>query len=138
MSQIRLDKFISERTEYSRSQIKQLVSKGEIKLNNAAVKKSDLKIDPDSDTVTVSGKVVSAQRFKYILLNKPQGYVCSTDEKDGRTVLELVPPELRSKGLFPAGRLDKDSHWLHFLSQTTANLLIGCFHQEVIYPKFIL
>lgn len=109
MSQIRLDKFISERTEYSRSQIKQLASKGEIKLNNAAVKKSDLKINPDSDTITVSGKVVSAQRFKYILLNKPQGYVCSTDEKDGRTVLELVPPELRSKGLFPAGRLDKDS-----------------------------
>ena len=109
MSQIRLDKFISERTEYSRSQIKQLASKGEIKLNNAAVKKSDLKIDPGSDTVTVSGKVVSAQRFKYILLNKPQGYVCSTDEKDGRTVLELVPLELRSKGLFPAGRLDKDS-----------------------------
>ena len=109
MSQIRLDKFISERTEYSRSQIKQLASRGEIKLNNTTVKKSDLKIDPDSDTVSVSGKIISSQRFRYILLNKPQGYVCSTNEKDGRTVLELVPPELRSKGLFPAGRLDKDS-----------------------------
>lgn len=109
MSQIRLDKFISERTEYSRSQIKQLASRGEIKLNNTTVKKSDLKIDPDSDTVSVSGKIISSQRFRYILLNKPQGYVCSTNEKDGRTVLELIPPELRSKGLFPAGRLDKDS-----------------------------
>lgn len=109
MPQIRLDKFISERTEYSRSQIKQLASKGEIKLNEAFVKKSDLKIDPDKDKVSVSGKIIAAQRFRYILLNKPQGYVCSTDDKDGRTVLELVPPEMRSKGLFPAGRLDKDS-----------------------------
>jgi pseudouridylate synthase len=109
MPQIRLDKFISERTEYSRSRIKQLASKGEIKLNNAIVKKSDIKIDPDNDIVSVSGKIIAAQRFRYILLNKPQGYVCSTDDKDGKSVLELVPPELRSKGLFPAGRLDKDS-----------------------------
>lgn len=109
MSQIRLDKFISERTEYSRREIKELARKGGIKLNGAAVKAPDVKIDPENDTVEVCGKTVQSERFRYLLLNKPQGYVCSTDEKDGKTVMELVPAELRTKGMFPAGRLDKDS-----------------------------
>ena len=109
MAQIRLDKFISERTEYTRSQIKELAAKGKITVDGAAVKRSDTKIDPDTSEVTVSGQSVRAQRHRYVLLNKPQGYVCSTDEKDGEIVLKLIPHELRNKGMFPAGRLDKDS-----------------------------
>ena len=109
MAQIRLDKFISERTEYSRSQIKELASRGSIIVDGITVKRPDVKIDPDLVAVTVDGQEVRAQRYSYILLNKPQGYVCSTDDKDGETVLKLIPPEMRKKGLFPAGRLDKDS-----------------------------
>ncbi len=109
MTLIRLDKFISERTEYSRSQIKQLASKGNITLNGCAVRKNDIKIDSDKDRVSVCGKEISSQRFRYFLVNKPEGYVCSTSDNDGKSVLELKPPELRTKGLFPAGRLDKDS-----------------------------
>lgn len=109
MPDIRLDKFISERTEYSRSEIKSLAAKGKITVGGSAVKRSDVKIDPGSDSVTVCGQVISAERFRYILLNKPEGYVCSTDDHDGATVMELIPPELRTKGMFPAGRLDKDS-----------------------------
>ena len=109
MALIRLDKFISERTELSRSQIKQLATKGDIRVNGSPAKKSDLKIDPGKDSVEVSGRSVSAQRYRYILLNKPQGYVSSTEEDRRSSVLELMPPELRTKGLFPAGRLDKDS-----------------------------
>ncbi len=106
---IRLDKFISERTELSRSVIKQLASKGGILVDGAAVKKTDTKIDPKKNTVTVSGRVLSARRDHYILMNKPEGYVCSTGDRDGRTVMELIPDDLRTKGMFPAGRLDKDS-----------------------------
>ncbi len=109
MPSVRLDKFISERTEYSRSQIKQLAAKGSVSVNNEIVKKSDTKINTESDRVSVCGRELSENRFRYFLVNKPEGFVCSTDEKDGRIVLELIPPELRSKGLFPAGRLDKDS-----------------------------
>ena len=109
MAQIRLDKFISERTEYSRSQIKELASKGKITVDGITVKRSDDKIDPDTAVVAVCGQEIKTQRYSYILLNKPQGYVCSTDDKDGETVLKLIPPEMRKKGLFPAGRLDKDS-----------------------------
>ena len=109
MAQVRLDKFISERTEYTRSQIKELAAKGRITVDGAVVKRSDTKIDPDTAEVVVGGNAVRVQRHRYVLLNKPQGYVCSTDEKDGEIVLKLIPPELRNKGMFPAGRLDKDS-----------------------------
>lgn len=109
MSTIRLDRFISERTEYSRSSVKELARKGRITVDGIIIKAPDTKIDPDAQSVTVGGRSLSAQKFRYILLNKPQGYVCSTDDKDGDTVLSLVPPELRTKNLFPAGRLDKDS-----------------------------
>ncbi|MBP7187421.1 MAG: 16S rRNA pseudouridine(516) synthase [Ruminococcus sp.] len=109
MPLIRLDKFISERTEYTRSQIKSLCAKGSVTVNGSPVKKSDTKIDADVDRVNVCGNAISSEKFRYILLNKPKGYVSSTDDKDGETVIKLVPPEMRSKGLFPAGRLDKDS-----------------------------
>ena len=109
MNQIRLDKFISERSEFSRSQIKALVRKGEVKVGGVPVKAADVKIDPEEQCVTVQGREIRSQQYRYLLLNKPEGYVCSTDPKDGKTVMELVPPELRTKGMFPAGRLDKDS-----------------------------
>ena len=109
MASVRLDKFISERTEYTRSQIKELAAKGKITIDGAPVKRCDVKIDPDTVNAEVCGRTVGNSRFRYILLNKPQGYVCSTDDKDGDTVLKLLPPEIRTKGMFPAGRLDKDS-----------------------------
>ena len=109
MSLIRLDRFISERGEYSRSQIKELALKGKIRVNGIVIKKSDTKIDPDNDSVEILGNKISSERFRYILLNKPDGYVCSTEEHDGPTVMELIPPEWRTKNMFPAGRLDKDS-----------------------------
>lgn len=109
MKQIRLDKFVSEHTEFSRSQIKIMVKKGEIRVDGTAVKDSGMKIAPEQQIVTVLGETVSAQKHTYVLLNKPQGYVCSTDDKDGEIVMKLVPAQLRKKGMFPAGRLDKDS-----------------------------
>ena len=109
MPVIRLDKYISERSDYSRSQIKSLAASGKIVVNGAIVKKSDTKIDLESAAVEVCGIPVSASKFRYILLNKPDGYVSSTEEHDGISVMQLIPPELRKKGLFPAGRLDKDS-----------------------------
>ena len=109
MAQIRLDKFISERTEYTRSAIKELAAKGKITVDGSTVRRPDVKIDDGAAAVTVCGQEIKSQRYSYILLNKPQGYVCSTDDKDGETVLSLLPPEMRRKGLFPAGRLDKDS-----------------------------
>lgn len=109
MSDIRLDRFISERTQYTRSQIKILASKGKITVNGIISKKTDLKINLENDCINVLGNQIRTERFRYVLMNKPTGYVCSTEENDGVSVMNLVPPEMRTKNMFPAGRLDKDS-----------------------------
>ena len=109
MPDIRLDRFISERTEYTRSQIKVLASKGKITVNGIIAKKSDFKINPETDFVSVIGNEIRAERFRYILMNKPDGYICSTEENDGISVMKLIPDGMRTKNMFPAGRLDKDS-----------------------------
>ncbi|MBO4876735.1 MAG: rRNA pseudouridine synthase [Ruminococcus sp.] len=106
---IRLDKYISERTEYTRSSIRDLVRKKQITVDGITAKAPDMKIDPETASVCVCGNEVRASEYRYVLLNKPEGYVCSTSEHDGRNVMELIPPEMRAKDMFPAGRLDKDS-----------------------------
>lgn len=109
MTPTRLDKFISERTEYSRSQIKQLVSKKMVTVDGQVVRTSDMKINPDTAKVTVNGSEIRPERYRYILLNKPDGYVCSTSDNDGESVMNLIPDSMKTKNMFPAGRLDKDS-----------------------------
>lgn len=68
-----------------------------------------MKINPDEDVIVLDEKVISYKKHIYIMLNKPQGVVCSTKDGLSPTVLSLVPDELMRKGLFPAGRLDKDT-----------------------------
>ncbi|MBR6872623.1 MAG: rRNA pseudouridine synthase [Ruminococcus sp.] len=107
---MRLDKFISsQRGDLSRSAVKELCRKGLVTVNGTAVKKSDTRIDEHTDVIAVSGEVIGYREFVYIMLNKPQGVVCATKDRLSDTVLELIPPELRRGGLFPAGRLDKDT-----------------------------
>lgn len=110
MSKImRLDKFVSmNRSDITRSIARQLCRQGRILVNgNKAL--FDQKIDAESDIISVDGETVKYKEHIYIMLNKPKGYVCSTKEKDGPTVLELVPKEVFRKGMFPAGRLDRDT-----------------------------
>ena len=107
---MRLDKFIaSQRTDLSRKDVKELCKKGRISVNGNISKQSDLKIDAEKDIVSVDGVEISYNKYIYIMLNKPQGVVCSTRDGASPTVLSLLPPELNRKGLFPAGRLDKDT-----------------------------
>ncbi|MDE6797013.1 MAG: pseudouridine synthase [Ruminococcus sp.] len=109
MSLMRIDRFISERSEYTRSEIKNLVSKKLVSADGIIIKKSDVKINPDTVKVIVNGNEIRNQKFRYIIINKPAGYVSSTSDSDGTSVMHLLPENLRTKDMFPAGRLDKDS-----------------------------
>ena len=97
MNHIRLDKFVSERTEYSRSQIKTLIKKGGIKIDGSPAKSPDIKIDPDLQKVYVCGSEITYRDHTYVLLNKPAGYVCSfgalliTD--DGELAHKMLSPK---------------------------------------------
>lgn len=107
---IRIDKLISsQKQDISRSMVKELCKKGKITVNGKICKKSDEKVDTEKDCVLVDGTEIAYKKHIYIMLNKPQGVVCSTKDGVSPTVLSLVPPELLRDGLFPAGRLDKDT-----------------------------
>lgn len=107
---IRLDKYItSQINDISRSEIKKIVKQGRVLVNNTVVKKYDIKIIPHKDKVFLDGEEIKYKKHIYIMLNKPKGVVCSTKDGLSPTVLSLVPPHLQRKGLFPAGRLDKDT-----------------------------
>jgi len=116
----RLDKFISSQSGLSRKLARERIWKGAVTVNGKTEKSTDRKIDPEKDTICLDGKPVSYIEFLYIMMNKPKGYVSATRDRDERTVLELLPEEYRRSGLFPAGRLDKDTEGLLIITDDGA------------------
>ena len=113
---MRLDKFFSEQKILSRKEVADKVKKGCIAINGVIAKKAVIKIDETKDVVTLDDQIVQYKKFVYLLLNKPQGYVSSTDDPRDKTVLDLLPPDLKKFDLFPCGRLDKDTVGLVILT----------------------
>lgn len=101
---IRLDKFITLTTGFTRSESKKLLAKGKVFVNGTMVKKGETKIS-ENDNVICDGKVCSYKKNLYYMLNKPQGVISATEDYNHKTVTELFPEEIR-KRLFPVGRLD--------------------------------
>lgn len=129
MNKQRLDKTISSQGLWSRKDAKTLIRKGLVCINGQVVKSADADVDWDQDSVTVEGKALSLQKHVYLMLNKPKGVVSATEDKNQETVVDLVPDELKRKGLFPAGRLDKDTTGLLILTDD------GDFAHEILSPK---
>ena len=125
----RLDKILASQGTLSRRDVKDIIKKGRVSINGIVAKKSDIKIDIEKDLVTLDGEALSLKKHIYIMLNKPQGIVSASESDTDETVVDLVPDELYRKGLFPAGRLDKD---------TTGFVLItddGDFAHKILSPK---
>ena len=114
MELIRLNKYLKDVGICSRRKADEFIANGYIKVNGQIVTELGFKINPELDKVEVLPEVKAiVDEFKYIVLNKPKGYVCSNSKLDGKTIFELVP---EIKGLAYAGRLDKDSQGLIILS----------------------
>lgn len=113
---MRLDKLLSEMGKASRSEAGKLIRAGKVTVNGTSPKKPDFKVDPDKDVIVFLGEVLAYKKFTYIMLNKPEGYVSATEDESERTVLDLVSDEDRKKGLFPCGRLDKNTLGLVILT----------------------
>ena len=86
-----------------------MLKKQNVTLNSIRVTDSDAKVNLECDTVKIDGKPVSYKKNIYIMVNKPKGVISASDDKKAKTVVDLVPEPLRRNGLFPAGRLDKDT-----------------------------
>ena len=113
---MRLDKFLADAGLGTRSQVKTIIRKGTITVNGVPAKKPEQSVNPETDQICDGSRELTAVKTVYYMLNKPAGYVSSTEEHDGPSVLSLLKDEagqsVPGKGLFPAGRLDKDTEGL--------------------------
>ena len=116
----RLDKFISSQSGMTRKEARQTIWKGAVAVNGGTEKSIDRKINPEKDEVLLDGRPVSYREYLYIIMNKPEGYVSATRDRDEKTVTELLPEEYRRSGVAPAGRLDKDTTGLLILTDDGA------------------
>lgn len=125
----RLDKAIAMQGALSRSEVKTLIRKGEVTVNGQVVKSADFGVDFDSDTIAVQGRELTLRQHLYLMLHKPKGVVSASEDRYERTVVDLVPERLFRKGLFPAGRLDKDTTGFVLLTDD------GAFAHDILSPK---
>ena len=126
---MRLDKFLVATGSCTRSEAKKIVRAGGVIVNGKAAKSSDMNVDETSDTIVFCGKTVVYRQFTYIMLNKPEGYVSATEDGREKTVLDLIPHEARTKGLFPCGRLDKNTLGLMLITDN------GDLGHRLLAPK---
>lgn len=115
MKTIRLDKLISDATGMGRAAARRTVRRGRARVNGLQARDPGLHVSPD-DAVVLNGDRLGCRRYVYLMLNKPPGYVCSTDDPDHLTVLQLIPHELRVRKPHAAGRLDIDATGLVLLT----------------------
>lgn len=125
----RIDKVISSQTEYSRKEIKELIRKKRIKINEKIVSKADEKVNSEVDIILIDDKKIEIKKFVYLILNKPKGYISATEDKEQKTVLDLISTKYLYRKLFPAGRLDKDTTGLMLITDD------GAFTHEILSPK---
>ncbi len=109
--QLRLDKYLADMGIGSRSEIKEWIRKGRVKLNDSVCNKPESKVVVGADLVSFDDQLVGYVQNQYIMLHKPAGVVSATNDNVSKTVLDLIT-DRTSKDLFPVGRLDKDTEGL--------------------------
>lgn len=129
MEKQRLDKIIASTGRWSRREAKDLIRQGRVLVGGIPVRSAEEKADPEAAGITVNGEELGYRRYTWIMLNKPAGYLSATEDGRGRTVLDLLPEELRRQGLFPVGRLDKDTEGLLLLTNE------GGLAHDLLSPK---
>lgn len=106
---VRLDKFLADAGAGTRSEVKKYIQKGQVQVNGKSVKKPELKVTEEDQVVMNGQEIHAAPEYVYYLFNKPAGCVSATEDFRDKTVLDYIEEKDRRKGLFPVGRLDKDT-----------------------------
>lgn len=132
----RLDKAFSSCKLYSRSEITKIIKQKRVSVNGTIVNKPEFKVDVSVDKILVDGNTVVFNKYAYIMLNKPYGVVSATEDGRDRTVIDILPSEFKRAGLFPVGRLDKDTVGLVILTDdglSAHKRLAPKTHAEKVY-----
>ncbi|MDO5445682.1 MAG: pseudouridine synthase [Eubacteriales bacterium] len=127
---MRLDKLMSDLGVASRKELKQIIKSGRVSVNGDPVREPDMKLDPENDEVALDGRPLSYRRFRYFAVDKPEGLLTACEDKKQKTVMDILPEQLRKLDLFPVGRLDKDTTGLLLLTND------GEYAHKVISPKY--
>ena len=125
----RLDKTVASCGNMTRRDAVRLIRAGQVRVDDVPWRDPAQKLDPAAHIVTAAGRTLDCRAHRYILLNKPQGILCVSRDPHAETVIDLLPPQERRRGLFPAGRLDKDTVGLVLLTDD------GDFAHRVLAPK---
>ncbi len=125
----RLDKLVCSQGTLTRSEAGRLIRAGRVTVDGVPCRDPGRKVDPTAVKVAVDGKDMGYARHVYVMLNKPAGILCVSRDPKAPTVIDLLPPSLQRRGLFPAGRLDKDTHGLVLITDD------GAFAHDLLSPR---
>ena len=125
----RLDRLLSELGVATRSELRLMIKNGRVTVDGAVPVQPDMKIEEQGHVICVDGVELCTSRLRYFMMDKPEGVLSATEDKRQETVLDILPPDIRRIGLFPVGRLDKDTSGLLLLTND------GDFAHRVISPK---
>lgn len=131
----RLDKLLAATGRWSRKEVKELVRQGRVTARGESVLRPEEKYELNDD-IRVDGQPVCCQKYTYLMMNKPDGLLSATEDKRQRTVLDLLPEQYQRRGLFPVGRLDKDTKGLLLLTndgELAHRLLAPKSHVDKVY-----
>ncbi len=125
----RLDKILSSQNLGSRREVGTAVRDGRVSVNGGTVRRPEYKADPEEDEISLDGVPVAVKRRLYLMMNKPAGVLSASRDPKAETVVGLLPQPWRRRGIFPAGRLDKDTEGLLILTDD------GEFAHRMLSPK---
>ena len=126
---MRLDKFLSETGTASRTESKKAARFGGVTVNGVAVRDLSVHIDPEKDRISYMDGPVLYRKYVYIMMNKPDGVISSTEDGNEKTVLDLLPDKYKKMDIFPCGRLDKNTLGLLILTNN------GALAHRLLSPK---
>ncbi len=126
---MRLDKFLAASGFGSRKEVKKLINQGSVTINETTAKKPNAQIDPYQDTIAYLGDPIHYQAYYYVLLNKPDGIISATEDREHETVIDWVALDYHHVDLFPVGRLDIDTTGLLLLTNN------GQLSHQLLSPK---
>lgn len=124
----RLDKTIAQTGLYTRREVRALARKGRIKVNGDVIREEAFKVDACA-SIAIDDEEIELYHDAVIVLNKPAGYVTSTDDNMNPTVMALIPDKYKRLGVYPVGRLDKDTEGLLLFTNN------GDLAHRLISPK---
>ncbi len=136
MATQRIDKLLASTGRWSRQEAKALIKAGRVLVDGIPAGRGEQKADPSVSRILVDGADLGWQAHTYVMLNKPAGVLTATEDQRQKTVLDLLPEDLRRRGLFPVGRLDKDTEGLLLLTddgELAHRLLSPKKHVDKVY-----